>query len=312
MTGIDVHAGFWQALEEAGIRPAAISATSAGALVGGVMSRGKMLANAFANYIRGLADGDIRRERALWKLRALWIDYYLDPRPIRQHVQALTAGCPALVPAHLWATRQDGTLVDVARIAPTRTDAVMASMAICGVFPPVVIGHDEFFDGGVRANLPLPPGLALYDEVWLLIATASPLGYRKTSGMITRLLQNVTWLMQDQIEDTIQLAKKSHPRVHVLWPAFETPRGALRFDHALIDKARAWTRSWIDQHDAEILADLIPSECAACGRAMDRNEFLGRDSAGRLICTACEEKQAEADKHKDAKAAEPKREGDRA
>jgi predicted acylesterase/phospholipase RssA len=296
MTGIDVHAGFWQALEEDGIQPAGISGTSAGSMVAAVQACGDWSPTDFAAYIGQLSDGDIRSERAFWKLRAPWIDYYLDSRPIRRQVEHLLGRFEPEIPLHIWATRQDGMLCDVAPLAPL-ADAVMASMAICGVFPPVEICGDEYFDGGVRANLPLPPGLAAYDEVWLLIATAAPRGYRRTSGMITRLLQNVTWLMQDQIEDTIHLAQASHPRVHILWPAFEAPRGSFRFDHSLIDKTRAWTRQWIAQHDAEILADIIaPAACAACGRDIDPNEFAGRDAAGRPLCTACEEKQAEAAK----------------
>lgn len=253
--GIDIHLGLWLALEDAGIRSTHLSGTSAGAIVSMLDSVGWKAAE-LQDGISMLRDHDLRRERFAWKLRIPWIKWFMIPDQIEKMLHYFNGFNlrPVPKPMSVWATDlQTGACRDVARdpfidletLAPvSRVAAVMASMAISGVFPSRRFSENgktfEFVDGGVRKNLPLPADWREYDEVWLLIATPNQFDtYRKKTGVVTRLFRNIELLMHDQIADVLEETSGS-PKVHVLWPPCATPRGMFRFDHSLIMNTHAW------------------------------------------------------------------------
>ncbi len=259
--GIDVHLGLWLALEDAGIRSTHVSGTSAGAAISLLDACG-LTASLMTMIIEQIDNSDIRAERFAWKLRVPWINWFMRPEPIEELLSELTIYCPVPAkPISVWATELlTGACRDVLNsqfgdaqiqnsaelyddVSPVF--AVMASMAISGVFPPRRFYKDgktfDFVDGGVRKNLPLPSNWRDYDEVWLLIATPNKFDtYQKKTGILTRLIRNIELLMYDQIADVLEETSGS-PKVHVLWPPCETPHGMFRFDHALINSTREWS-----------------------------------------------------------------------
>lgn len=247
MPGLDIHAGITLALAEAGIFSTHNVGTSAGAIISALDSAG-WTATQIAAEVASLNDGDVRKERVLWKARAMWIDHYLSNEPA---VELLEKLMPRLFtdlqkPCCAVATRvRDGKKVwfcgpDLEIVSGTvyhqLRPAVMASFSIHGVFPTVAIAGDEYADGGVRANLPLPPTWKEFDEVWLLIATP-PVHYRQRRNIISRLLLNVAWLMRDQVEDVLEEVA-GDPRVRVVWPDVGGKDSTLRFNHRLLNSAR--------------------------------------------------------------------------
>lgn len=261
MPGLDIHAGILSALAQRNIAPDAIAGTSAGAIVGSLLAAGRTPANLLA-IIAELTDADVRSERFGWKMRMPWLDSFLDNAPIKRLLDSLLPATwdEMRLPFDAWATElTTGAPVNVANPALARApaDAVLASMSICGVFPPVMLCDGlPYVDGGVRCNLPLPHDWRTYDQVYLLIASQRPADYRKTTGILTHLLRNVQYLMLDQLEDTIEQATAepgpirvtglspespvlhpSNPRVHIIWPQLPVPNGALHFDHSLITRA---------------------------------------------------------------------------
>lgn len=257
LPGLDIHAGIWLAMEQAGITATECWGTSAGALIS-AFDASLASARISAGIIRELSDREIRRPRAFWKCRVPWIDSYLDPAPIRARLDRLLPAWDGLVKGfECYATdTADGIAVGLhhtCRGQCTLQDAVQASMAISGVFPPVRIGPREYADGGVSRNLPAPKfHTEAWDEIWLIVASGDPDTYQRHGGMLTRLVQNVRWMMQAQIRDAIAdclLAAESYGRrgnVRVIWPDLPTPRGALHFDHDLIDRARDYTASLLE------------------------------------------------------------------
>ena len=252
MPGLDIHAGMWKALHEAGIDATHCIGTSAGAIISGVDAAGHSPTE-FSTFLASLSDDDVRHELFAWKLRFSFIDYFMENYRILKLIQDWTF--PSLKPLSVVATRtRDGaetvfSLPD--SLQPTTFSdfslCILASMSICGVFPKVTIKDEEYVeyvDGGVRANLPLPENWQDYDEVYLLIAAGRPEVYHKESGLLTNLFKNIGWLMQDQILDVISSTENSQ-YVHVLWPPFDTPKGTLRFDHDLIDQSYKWTSAQI-------------------------------------------------------------------
>lgn len=259
MPGLDIHAGIWLALEKAGIRATDCWGTSAGAIVGALDAAGQTAANA-ADFLRGLTDADVRDARVAWKLRIPWIDYYLRPEPILRLLQSqLPAAWGDLYkPLRVFATdATEGAAVDVRDAFSNPARAVLASMSICGAFPPAPgdDGH-TYFDGGVGANLPAPgldaTEVERFAEIWLLVASGRPRTYTRNDRMLTRLVQSAHWLMHNQLRDSIEecrtaAAAGGRTRVRVVWPELPTPRGALHFDHDLIAQAEEWTRKQLER-----------------------------------------------------------------
>jgi len=258
MPGLDIHAGIWLALERAGIVATDCWGTSAGAAVSAFDASG-LAAGTVEEILRDLDDIDIRDERFAWKLRIPWLDYYLRPGPILDLLQWHLPGHWDFYakPLHVYATNAATGYATTMRDAfsdPAR--AVLASMSICGAFPPVK-GDDGFlyFDGGVDANLPAPavPEIATgYDEIWLLVASGAPRGYTRNDRMLTRLIQSARWMMHNQILDSIADCRRAaeitgKTKVRVIWPALAAPRGVLHFDHDLIAQAYEWTAKQLQQ-----------------------------------------------------------------
>ncbi len=244
MTGLDILSGIWLGLEEDGIVSTENSGTSAGGIVSAVDSFGHS-AEFFANYLRGLRDEDVRSERPFWKLRIPWLDHFMLTDQIeRQLKKVLPSRFESLgKKTHIWATRaRDGSLSEMSQVAEDVHTALLASLAISGVFPRVEVNGEEYVDGGVRFNLPLLSTWKDFDEVWLLIGQGRPEEYGKKRGILRNLLLNVQWLMSDQILDVLDMTRGSS-KVHVIWPQVHTDVGMLRFDHGLIEQSQIETRS---------------------------------------------------------------------
>lgn len=257
MPGLDVHAGIWLALERAGIRSTVNSGTSAGAFISALDSAG-FSAEYCATEMSRLTDRDVRSPRLLWRLRGLFnlIDYYLGNDPIWRLLCRYIpeSGREVEKPVHIWATRElDNALTDLSdpQVCTNLRAAVLASMAIDGIFPLVKIGEYTYADGGYRANLPLPQSWSSFDEIWLLIAAAPPESYRLRAGMMTRLLRSIDRLMRDQIQDVLDriAASSARHKVRVIWPDLARPAGLLHFDHTLIERAYQYTREALKHNE---------------------------------------------------------------
>lgn len=262
MPGLDIHAGINLALEKFGIVSTHNCGVSAGAAIGAMDSCGHS-AQTIAFIIRELSDEDVRQERPFWKLRALVIDWFLDNDKIWNlltRVLPVSDFYQLQKPLRVWATHcetggerifEDGT-----RTTPQLQKALLASMAIKGIFPSVEIYDELYSDGGTNSNLPLPEDFLEYDEVWFLIATP-PTEFPDRDGIISNLLLNVAWLMEAQIQRTLEFARslidlgipfwRPATKIFVIRPTCGRESSMLRFDHSLIDQAQAEAISQISQ-----------------------------------------------------------------
>lgn len=250
LPGLDIHTGIWKALTELGITPTANAGTSAGAIMAAFCSAG-IFPDEIERILRSLKDDDVRSERICWKVRVPWIDWFLDSAPIGALLAKLLPPrfMDLRLPLSVVATRvRDGAqtfFTERQSASVFLCDAVLASMSISGVFPNVHINGEDYADGGVRANLPLPANWREFDEIYLLVA-ARPVEYVNHRGILENLLLNLDWYALDQIEDTIALLTSENKRLrgppfHIIWPTCGRSAGALRFRHEFIDAAYAET-----------------------------------------------------------------------
>lgn len=250
LTGLDIHAGISRALARFGVKAAAHSGTSAGAVFAAWHACGNSV-SALSNVVAALNDSDVRGERFAWKLRIPWINSFLSDQPIRKLLgKYLPSTWTHFLPCSIWATRvSDGAAGNVACSAVSPVDAIMASMAIGGVFPAQTILEEQYIDGGCGKYAAVPPNLLEYDEIWMLVAQTRPSDYRKKTGILTWLMANASWALWHQTLNSIALARAlAGERVRVVWPQLHSSAGALRFDHSLIKKAEQDTtvllREW--------------------------------------------------------------------
>lgn len=254
MPGLDIHAGIWMALSEMGIYASELSGTSAGAIVGAANASG-FSAKGFADHLREYSDSHLRHERPFWKLRLPWIESIQDNDRIRISLEGILPPSWSQLrkPFSAWAVRQrTGEVVNVARpeLAATPADAVLASMSICGLFPAVsLLDGEDYIDGGVRFNLPLLSNWRDYDAVYLLIAKPRPQDYQG-KGVISNLIRNLNLMAVDQFIDVLDQTSQS-TNIHVVWPDISGAGSMLRFNHALIDEARAATYRAFEKNPIE-------------------------------------------------------------
>jgi NTE family protein len=240
LAGLDIHVGILCALDEAGIHADANAGTSAGAIMAAFDSAGYTLPQ-IANILCTQSDADVRQARWFWKLRFMSLDSMLDPKPIKTLLgRYLPTTFEALKkPCTVFATEED-TCRSMCFSRGILIPAVMASMAIAGVFPPVKIGDTTLSDGGTTDYLPLPDGWTDYARVYLLIARR-PVRYQGR-GIMGRLLWNIDMLVEDQMIDTINRAKALRPDVVVIRPPVTPTWGSMRFDHSLVNDVAYLTK----------------------------------------------------------------------
>jgi len=166
--------GMLRALLETGFRPALVVGTSVGALNGAAIAADPSMAGVetLAELWGSLAEAGMFSETVLARASTLarYRTHLYSPAPLRK---LLTARLPATfgdlevqfqcvaasierAGAHWFST---GSL----------TDAVMASCAVPGLLPPVMIDGEHFLDGGLVHSIPVGRALALgATEIYVL------------------------------------------------------------------------------------------------------------------------------------------------
>ncbi|MBW8172513.1 patatin-like phospholipase family protein [Ornithinimicrobium sp. Arc0846-15] len=155
-----VHVGMLEALAEAGVRPDLILGTSVGSLNGALLSEDvdtapQRLRQAWMMVERGdIFDSNvlhILRQYSSTKTSLVGADGVAAAA-----TAALTATTFAELPVPFGAVTADlkSSRVHVAEEGPL-VPALLASCAIPGIFPPVVIDEYLLVDGGILANVPI-------------------------------------------------------------------------------------------------------------------------------------------------------------
>ncbi len=247
-----VQVGMLQALTECGERPDFVVGASAGAINAAYFAAypDRRGADALDTLWRGLRRRDVMPMRLRDILRvAMRRDHLADPSGLRR---LLERHLPyrqlqeAAIPMHAVATdlvfgRE--TLLSKGSVI----DAVMASAAIPGVFPPVRIDGRELIDGGVANNTPVSSALALGATRIVVLPTGFACALRRVPGSaIGRALHALSLLISRQLTHDIE-RYASRVALHVVPPL--CPVDTSPYDYSacgkLIDRARATTRIWI-------------------------------------------------------------------
>jgi NTE family protein len=245
-----VQVGMLQALDDMGVTPDLVVGTSVGALNGGWVAGGGDMDDlgdvwcglhrasvvpyqplrgllGFAGRKPSLLDGSAIRRLLGAHLRFS----RLEDAPIPLHVVA----------ADLLTGR------DVLLSTGDAVEAIAASAAIPGVFPPVVVDGRPLVDGGVVNHTPISHAVALgADQVWVL-STGFACSLREPPrGALAVAMQGLTLLVQNRLTTDVERFQ-AVVDLHVapqLCPLSVSPTD---FSQAaeLIDRARLATHAWL-------------------------------------------------------------------
>ena len=154
----------------------------------------------------------------------------------------------ASIPIHVVATDLI-TGDEVVLSSGSAVDAVLASAAIPGVFPTVLIDGRELVDGGVTNNTPISTALMLGADRIVVLPTGFACGLtRAPSGAIATALHSLNLLVARQLANDIERYAQ-RARLHVV-PTL-CPLEISSYDYSgcadLIDRASDTTKQWI-QH----------------------------------------------------------------
>ncbi len=243
-------------LADVGERPDLIVGTSVGAVNGGWMASRPGLPG-----IRGLADLWISLARkdvfpshpVAGALGMLGRRSHLVPNTGLRRILAekleFTRLEDAPIPLHVVATDViSGT--DVLLSSGNAADAIAASAAIPGIFPPVRIDGRDLMDGGVVNNTPISHAVALgADRIWVL-----PTGYScnlpaspKTAANMA--LHAMTLAVNQRLAVDIERFEQAVD-LRVIRPLCPVATSGADFSHAatLIERSHAATRAWLAAH----------------------------------------------------------------
>jgi len=249
-----VQVGMLHALAEQKVRPDFVVGASAGAINAAYFAADPTPdgVSALDRLWCGLTRRQIMPMRVLDLLRiATRRAYIVDPSALRR---LLERHLPyrlleqATIPMHVVATDM---LLGVERLlsAGSVVDAVMASTAIPGVFPPVRIGERDLIDGGVANNTPISSALALGATRVIVLPTGFSCALRSVpKSAVGRALHALSLLVTRQLVSDIERYGAS-ASLHVVPPL--CPVDSSPYDYSasasLIRRARETTRRWIGE-----------------------------------------------------------------
>ena len=247
-----IQVGMLHALLEAGLRPDFVVGSSVGAMN--------------AAYFAGAPDVDgVSRLADIWlSLRRADIfpltlsnalslfrhpDSIVDPSRLRHLIEANLSFAQledARIPLHVMATDQQGLGVRLS--TGPAADAILASAAVPGIFPPVTIAGRQLMDGAIAANTPLRLAVELGATRIVVLPTGYACALKQApSGVIAKALHAVTLLIAWQLMHEIEVMPQG-TRVHVapaLCPLEVSPYD-FSASRTLIERARRSTEAWID------------------------------------------------------------------
>jgi len=221
------HAGAFRALEQAGLVPDHIVATSMGAVVGAALAAGLPF-----DDVRRRALGLTRKDVAPFNLLAVLTIFgrSLIPAPaLRRTIERLV---PARrfehlkIPLTVTATDLDSGELVLFTSGPLH-DALYASCALPLYFPPLETDGRRLGDGGLRAVLPLGPAQAIPAD--LVVAVHVGPGFDEAPGvqrsnipaMVRAHGEAVRVMMAAQAERAVADWPKDGPRLVYLRPVHE-------------------------------------------------------------------------------------------
>ena len=189
--------------------------------------------------------------------------HVVDPTGLRRVIEThllYTRLEDAQIPLHIMATNQQGLGVRLS--SGPAVEAILASTAIPGVFPPVTIGGDALMDGAIAANTPVRLAAELGASRIVILPTGYACALKEPpTRAIGKALHAITLLIAWQLMYELELIADDI-EVHLvptLCPLSVSPFDFSR-SRELIERAAQSTKKWIEEDGLQRRA--LPKELA--------------------------------------------------
>jgi NTE family protein len=237
-----VEAGLYRALVERGVRIDLVIGTSVGAINGAAIAAG-LSPDVLARLWRDLSRRDVFavNRQLFWKL--IWADGLYDSRPLRRFLERhLPVGrfddltIPLIVTGTDFRTGEPlywrtGALVD----------AIMASVAMPGLFPPQLVQGVQVVDGGISDNVPIDVAVAEgADTVLFILCACCERTHRPVHGLFPILRRAVGIAIDRKYQADIR-RYAGRARLIALEPPIDPEIDLLDFSHTDELIARGYT-----------------------------------------------------------------------
>jgi NTE family protein len=249
-----LQVGALKALIESGITPDLFVGTSVGALNAAFLAfdptptGARRLEEVWLNL--GTADLFVARSRLTWTKFLTRGDKVFENRGLRKLIETRLGTVDfedALVPFAAIATVLESGEERVISSGPV-TEALLASAAMPGVFPPVSVDGELLIDGGVCDNVPVTPAVEMgATTVYVIDATARNHAIRPLARPIDHLLHAFALARSQRFRieqwrwaNRCRVITVPIPRVE-----FPVPFAGLEFSPVLIEMAYEAIRSWL-------------------------------------------------------------------
>jgi len=250
-----VQVGMLLALAQDGIEPDLVVGTSVGAVNAAWVAGRPGLdgARELAEIWRGVERDDVFPADPVVGLRGLLgrSDHLVSSDALRSLLERhLTFDRLEDAPVALRVVATDITTgIDLVLDHGDAVDAVLASAAIPGVFPPVVLEGHTLIDGGVTNNTPLSHAVAAgATEVWVLPTSYPCDQHEAPRSALGMAMQAVSLLVQERL--ILDVAAYQHQvDLHVLPPLCPLAVSPIDFSHTdeLIDRSQRSTLGWLGE-----------------------------------------------------------------
>ncbi len=176
-------------------------------------------------------------------------DYIVNPSGLRHLIENNLPYLrleDATIPVHVTATNLDGLAVLLSK-GPA-IDAILASAAIPGIFPPVRIDGQTLMDGAIATNTPIQAAADLGASRLVVLPTGYACALKEPpKGAIGRALHAITLLIEWQL---VRDLERLTDQIHVCIVPTLCPLDVSPYDfsasHYLMQRAADSTRKWLD------------------------------------------------------------------
>lgn len=253
-----LQVGMLRELVRYGLRPDLVVGSSVGAINGAYFAADPSAAGvaSLERIWTGLEQNDVFPLTAVSVLRLLsrrtnlvnpgnlsrLIERHLPYRELQQ----------AKLPVHVVATEYVSGAATTFSSGPA-VEAILASSAIPGVFPPVAIGARAYIDGAVASNTPITTAVALGATRLIVLPTGHGCALPgPVRGVVANVMHAINLLIAHQLAEEIEDLSKAVAMVTVP-PLCPLTVSALDFSRGaeLIERAAASTRTWIEDGGLE-------------------------------------------------------------
>ena len=257
-----VQVGMLHALLEAGIRPDLVVGSSVGAINGAFLAGHASLQG--VEQLATLWESIRRRDVFPLGLRAVLGGalgrraHFVDPLALRTLILRAELGFSRLeeAPVPFYPVATDLATGDAVVLREGDTvEALLASAAIPGVFPPVEIRGRMLVDGGVVADSPLTQAEALGATIIYLLPTASAEDAVLPAGAID-IAARAMFLSASQAAEATVAELATRLEVHVVPPPGASSHSIFEFGLTteLIDGGYLRTLGWLEERSSTLVA----------------------------------------------------------